>query len=279
MSAERPMVLISADMEGATGVTGPKDVEPGLDEWPRFRKLFTADVNAVALGLLDAGIEDILINEAHATMRNLVIEELDDRVRMLTGRHKPLGMMQGVQDADAVAFVGYHTGAGTRGVMSHTYQGSSFTGIWLDGEPASEGHLNAHLAAEYGVPVILVTGDDLTCLDSEIYAPNAERVAVKEYVSRYAAICLPPARTFALQRAAGARAAARVGRGPADRRSHRVEVEFIAAHLADATALIPTVEQVGERRVAYDAATMTDAMTTFKVVSAVTSSAKEPDYG
>lgn len=279
VSAERPRVLISADMEGATGVTYPRDVEPRGEEWHRFRHLFTADANAVALGFLDAGVEDVLINESHSSMRNLIIEELDDRVRLLTGKHKPLCMMQGVENADAVAYVGYHTGAGTRGILSHTYQANSFTGVWLDGEPASEGYLNAHLALEYGVPVVFVSGDNLTCEDSANYAPNAERVAVKEYVSRYTAICLTPAKTFALQREGATRAAALIGRREPAIRSHRIEVEFDAVHLADATSIIPTVDLIGERRIGFDAATMTDAMKTFEVVSTITSSAVEPWFG
>src|SRR6266542_5000048 len=91
-------VLISADMEGATGVTWPEDVRPGAPQWERCRHLFTGDVNAVVTGYLDAGAEDVLVNEAHSTMRNLLLEELDPRGRLLVGRHKPLGMMQGVQD-------------------------------------------------------------------------------------------------------------------------------------------------------------------------------------
>jgi D-amino peptidase len=271
-------VMISADMEGATGVTYSRDVEPRGDEWHRFRTLFTADVNAVALGLLDAGIDDILINEAHASMRNLVLENLDERVRLLTGRHKPLGMMQGVAEADGVAFVGYHAGAGTRGVLSHTYLGNAILGVWLDGEPASEGYLNAHQANEYGVPVVMVTGDDRACLDAEGYAPDAEKVAVKEYVSRYAAICLTPATTFRLQREAATRAAAMVGRTAATPREHSIELEFDAVQLADATSLIPTVEQLGERRVGFTAATMTEAMKTFKIVSAIAGGAREDVY-
>jgi D-amino peptidase len=272
-------VMISADMEGATGVTWGLDVEPRGDEWHRFRKLFTADVNAVALGLLDAGVDDVLINEAHASMRNLVLEELDDRVRLLTGRHKPLGMMQGIEGADGVAFVGYHAGASDRGVLAHTYLGNSITGVWLDGAAASEGYLNAHLAAEYGVPVIMVTGDDRTCLDAQRYAPHATTVAVKEYVSRYAAICLPPARTFALQRAGAAEAAARAGRIPAETAPHRLEIEFDATHLADAAAVVPTVELLAECRVGYDSESMDRTMKTFRVISSVVSGAREEVYG
>lgn len=187
-------ILVSADMEGATGVTWPADVLPGTPQWERCRSLFTSDVNAAALGFYDGGADEVLVNEAHWTMRNLLLERLDDRVQMLTGKHKSLSMVEGIQhgDVDAVAFVGYHTGAGTEGVLAHTYLANSITGVWLNGIRASEGLLNAHVAAEYGVPVVLVTGDDLTCVDAAGYAPDARTVAVKDYVSRYAAVCRTP---------------------------------------------------------------------------------------
>src|SRR5882762_11659703 len=188
--------MISADMEGATGVTWSADVAPGTEQWQRFRRMFTGDVNAAVAGLLDGGATDVLVNEAHASQRNLLLEELDGRAAMLTGRHKPLSMMQGIDPGvDGVVFLGYHTGAGVDGVLAHTYLENSITGVWLDGVHASEGRLNAALAAEYGVPVLVVTGDDRTCVDAASYAPAAHRVAVKECVSRYAAICAPPQRT------------------------------------------------------------------------------------
>lgn len=187
-------ILISADMEGATGVTWPADVLPGTPQWERCRSMFTSDVNAAALGFYDGGADEVLVNEAHWSMRNLLLEHMDERVQMLTGKHKSLSMVEGIQhgDVDAVAFVGYHTGAGTEGVLAHTYLANSITGVWLGGVRASEGLLNAHVAAEYGVPVVLVTGDDLTCVDADGYAPDARKVAVKDYVSRYAAVCRTP---------------------------------------------------------------------------------------
>ncbi|MFJ3205498.1 M55 family metallopeptidase [Streptomyces sp. NPDC086989] len=275
-------ILVSADMEGATGVTWPADVLPGTPEWERCRRLFTSDVNAAVLGFLDGGADQVLINEAHWSMRNLLLEQLDERAEMLTGRHKSLSMVEGVQhgDVDGIAFVGYHTGAGTPGVLAHTYLANSITGVWLNGVRASEGLLNAHVVAEYGVPVVLVTGDDLTCVDAEAYAPDAVKVAVKDHVSRYAAVCRTPARTAADIRAAAKEAAAlAVRREPVPGGPYTVELEFDAEHLALTATVVPGVERSGERRVAYTSATMYEGIRAFKAVTTVVSAAVEEQYG
>jgi len=273
-------IMISADMEGATGVTCAADVLVGTAQWQRFRPLFTEDVNACVAGLAAGGATDILVNEAHSTQRNLLIERLDTRARMLTGRHKPLSMMQGIDNGvDGVVFLGYHAGAGADGVLAHTYLENSITEVRLDGVPASEGRLNSALAAEYGVPVLVVTGDDKTCEDAKDYAPAAQHVTVKDCVSRYAAICTPPQVTARWIAAAAETAMASAGRHAPTRRPHRIEVDFDATHLAHAAAVVPTVDLVGVRTVGFDAPSMTEAMKAFKVVTAIAAKAVEDTYG
>ncbi|MFF8971147.1 M55 family metallopeptidase [Streptomyces sp. NPDC014995] len=275
-------ILISADMEGATGVTWPADVLPGTPEWERCRTLFTSDVNAAVLGFFDGGADEVLVNEAHWTMRNLLLERLDERAQMLTGRHKALSMVEGVQhgDVDGVAFVGYHAGAGMEGVLAHTYLANSVTGVWLNDVRASEGLLNARVVAEYGVPVVLVTGDDVACEDALGYAPQARRVAVKDHVSRYAAVCRTPARTAADIRAAATKAVPlAVRREPVAAGPFTVVVEFDAEHLAMAATVVPGVARTGERRVAYTSGTMYEGIRTFKAVTTIVSAAVEEQYG
>ncbi|MFF8593652.1 M55 family metallopeptidase [Streptomyces sp. NPDC015220] len=276
-------ILISADMEGATGVTWPEDVMPGASQWERCRSLFTSDVNAAVLGFFDGGADEVLINEAHSTMRNLLLEQLDPRAQMLTGRHKSLSMVEGVQhgDVDGIAFVGYHAGAGMEGVLAHTYLANQITGVWLNDVRASEGLLNAHVAREYGVPVVLVTGDDVACEDALGYAPEALKVAVKDHVSRYSAVCRTPARTAADIRAAAKEAAALAvcGRPVADGGPFTVAVEFDAEHLAAAVTVVPGVSRIGERKVAYTSATMYEGIRTFKAVTTIASAAVEEQYG
>jgi D-amino peptidase len=244
--------------------------------------MFTSDVNAAVQGFFDGGADEVLINEAHSTMRNLLLEQLDDRAQMLTGRHKSLSMVEGIQhgDVDGIAFLGYHAAAGMEGVLAHTYLANQITGVWLNDVRASEGLLNAHVAAEYGVPVVLVTGDDVTCEDALGYAPEALKVAVKDHISRYAAVCRTPARTAADIRAAARDAAVlAVRHAPAQDGPFTVAVEFDAEHLAAATTVVPGVDRIGERKVAYTSATMYEGIRTFKAVTTIASAAVEEQYG
>jgi D-aminopeptidase len=132
------------------------------------------------------------------------------------GNHKPFGMMKGIQwQPDLVAFVGYHAGPGKPGVLSHTFVASALFEVTLNGRAMTEGYLNSLLIAEYGARLALVAGDDLTCVDAEDYAPKAQRVAVKEAIDRYTALCMPPA-------------------GP-----YRCEVTFVGTSSATMAACIP----------------------------------------
>ncbi len=273
-------VLISADMEGVTGVTFPDDVEPGNPRWTHHRSLFTGDVNAAVAGFFDAGASEVLVNDAHADKRNLLLDALDERARLLIGTHKPWSMMEGIDRGyDAVAFVGYHAGAGQQGVLSHTYLPNMITGVWLNGEPCSEGYMNAALAHEFGVPVVLVTGDDCAVEDANSYAPSAQLVEVKECVDRYTAICLPPARTAELIRSAAAAALDPLPAPEPLTAPYRYEVEFDATHPVVMTTAIPDVEQIGLRRIAFELPTMKLAIRCFRAVTALADGSMERSYG
>jgi D-amino peptidase len=273
-------VLISADMEGVTGVTFPDDVEPGSARWSYCRELFVSDVNAAISGFIDAGATEVLVNEAHASQRNLLLDQIDSRASVLIGRHKPWSMMEGIDRGyDAVAFVGYHAAAGEQGVLSHTYLPNTITGVWLNGAVCSEGYMNAALAHEFGVPVVLVTGDDRAVEDAKGYAPDAALVAVKECVDRYTAICLPPSRTAALIHDAAAGALDPLPSVTPLAGPYRYEIEFDAANPVVLTTGIPDVEQIGTRRVAFELPTMKLAARCFRAVTALADGSVEKTYG
>jgi D-amino peptidase len=272
-------VLISADMEGLTGVTFPEDCEYGTPRWESARHLMMSDVNAAVAGFFDAGATEVVVNDAHATKRNLILADLDPRAEAIIGTHKEWGMLEGITDTDAVAFVGYHTGAGHQGVLAHTYIGETIRDVLVNGVSTSEGRMNTMVAAEWGVPVVLVTGDDLTCIEADGYAPGARSVAVKRCIDRYTAQCLTPAATAPLIREAARLGLVERESVTAPTGPFTYEVFFDAANPVMACRAIPGVRATSETSVAFTLPTMREAIRCFKAVSTMASVATEPEYG
>ncbi|HET8592005.1 MAG TPA: M55 family metallopeptidase [Nakamurella sp.] len=272
--------LISADMEGATGVTAPDDCIPGKTAYARFQPLFTGDVNAVALGFFDAGVDEVVVTEAHGGMRHLLIEQLDPRISMISGKNRVFAMLEGIQDRpDLVAFVGYHGAAGTEGILSHTFMASPLTGVTLNGRVMSEGYLNALLASEYGAKLALVSGDDITCHDAAGYAPHSRQVPVKFAVDRYTARCLSPETTSGLLREAAAASVDSCTLAPLPEPPFECVATFGVSNSAMAAALVPGVDRVDDRSVAFTFGTIAELYHCYHVVITMASLASEPGYG
>lgn len=158
--AQPPLkIFISVDMEGIGGIGTPKMVSSSGKDYALGRQLMTDEVNAVVEGIFEHGPAEILVNDSHGDMQNLLHIQLDTRVRYLQSNIKPLGMVQGLDETfDAAIFIGYHARAGNEGgFLAHTGSGS-IKGLWINGIEVGEGGLNAHYAGAMGVPVILASG-------------------------------------------------------------------------------------------------------------------------
>lgn len=272
-------VLISADMEGVCGVTSWVQVMPpeygsgpsSTVEYERARARLTREVNAAVEGALAAGAEEVIVNEAHNGMRNLVAEDLHPDVRFITGSDKELGMMQGIQEPGigAVLFVGYHAKAGTpHAPLAHTWTGY-VNDVRFDGRSTGEYGINAAIAGHFGVPVTLVTGDDKAVAQVQAWlGDQVVGVAVKEGYTTFSAIHLHPLRAQERIRE-GAEAAVRAAASAKPWRmaaGTRVEIDFDHQARAQACLFIPEVERAGERTVAFTAA---DALAFNQVFRAV----------
>ncbi len=154
-------VFISVDMEGIGGVgTSKMTNSGGGKDYATARGLMTAEINAVVDAIYALGAAEILVNDSHGDMQNVLHTELNPRVEYIQGNIKPLGMVQGLDASfDAAIFIGYHARAGTEGgFLAHTGSGS-VQGIWINGVEVGEGGMNAYFAGSHGVPVILASGD------------------------------------------------------------------------------------------------------------------------
>ncbi|MER6694729.1 M55 family metallopeptidase [Streptomyces minutiscleroticus] len=185
-------IYISADMEGVTGLVDAEDVQPGGRDYERGRLMMAEDVNAAIRGAVAAGATEITVNDAHGPMRNLLPEALHPAARLIRGRPKQMGMIEGLTSQhDAVICVGYHSRAGAPGVLSHSFMGHEIEDIWLDGRPVGEIGLTQATAAAIGVPMVGLTGDDCACAEMTDWDASVATVAVKYARDRFAAALRP----------------------------------------------------------------------------------------
>jgi D-amino peptidase len=190
-------VFISSDMEGTAGIVDWSQCRGPGTEYEIGRRLLSAEVRAAIEGATDAGASHVLVNDAHGAMANLEPSSLVG-ASYLSGRHKPRYMMQGLDESfDAIFFVSYHGSMGTNGVLSHTYNPRAVYEVRLNGVPVGEAGVNLLVADAFGVPVVLVTGDQVTIEETRQVLPDVVGVVVKEAITRFAASSLPQAEACA----------------------------------------------------------------------------------
>lgn len=271
----RMKLLLSADMEGISGITTWDQVKPGHPEYlSRGRRLMTGDVNAAINGAFEGGVDEVVVSDGHWNADNILIEELDPRARLNSGSPSPFAMLQSIDDRpppDAVMLVGYHALSGTKkSVLDHTWSDSRIRSVWINDVLLGEIGLNAALAAEYGVPVIALTGDQHACLEGqELLGPALEIAVVKNATGRYAAQCLPLAEARERICEAAARAVLKFREGRSARPYSvsapvRLTVEFKESQHVDRAYLMPGTERLDGTRLQYTAPDMTTAHRAFR---------------
>lgn len=249
-------VFISFDMEGVAGIVDWAQCRAPGPAYEEGRRLLLGEVNAAIDGAIAGGATAILCNDSHGTMNNIDPAELHGRAAYVAGRHKPLYMMEGMDSSvDAVFFVGYHGSiSGGSSVLSHTYNPRVISRVTLNGIECGESGINALVALAHGAPVMLITGDQQTIAEGDPFFKEAERVVVKESLTRSAASQVHPLDARDAIRDAAARAVRRSATGsvplPRIDLPARLDVETRTADLADIASWIRGVERTGTRSVA-----------------------------
>lgn len=238
-------VYMSADMEGITGVTTWDEAERPHDDYPRFRRIFTDEVNAAVEGALAGGATEIVVNDSHDSMRNLLIEHLHPKARLLSGNVKRLSMMEGLDESfDAVFLIGYHSPAGTTAsVLDHTYT-STTQRIEINGIEAPEYLIFGAIAGHLGIPVKLLTGDETVCAMFCERVGTIETVAVKQSVSRLAALSYPPEVTHPWIRESATRAMSTAGQIIRFDAPYTLRVRFQNTRQTDNASIVPLAKRV-----------------------------------
>lgn len=249
-------VFISVDLEGVAGIAEDIEVDvlAGGQLYDEARRLMTAECNAAIEAAFSSGADEVVVNDSHWLMLNLLQRELDPRAEVVRGNKKPHDMLEGLDsETSAALFVGYHAGAGhDDGVLNHTME-DTVQQVLINGAPAGETRLNAALAGTFGVPVVFVSGDDVLCAEARDLLGDVETAQVKRAVHKYTARSVHPIKAQGLIADGVRRALGRL----ADFAPYRVEppvtmrLDLISTSMAALCSWVPGVRRVGSRAVEY----------------------------
>jgi D-amino peptidase len=187
-------VYISVDMEGIGGVVTSDQLHPEGFEYDRFREFMTAEALAAVNAAKEMGATEILISDSHGNGQNLLIDKFPEDVRIIRSWPRKLEMMAGIDSSfDAVLFIGYHSSTNNpEGVRAHTFSSATLSRVAINGKVMTEGSWNAAIAGHFGVPVVMISGDDSAVAEVRSQIGNIEGAVVKNHLSFHSANTLTP---------------------------------------------------------------------------------------
>jgi D-amino peptidase len=264
-SAQRPLkVYISADMEGITGVASVDQLGPANFEYAQARQWMTADVLAAIQGAREAGATEFVISDSHGNGQSLLIDRFptDIPITIVRSFPRPLGMMEGLDSTFAAAiFIGYHTSTSSvTGVRAHTISSALLTRIAINGTSMSEAGINAAIAAQFGVPVVMISGDDQIVAETKQRLGNIEGAAVKRAIGFHSAATMTPEAGQALIRQRAKAAVTRRGemRPYAMTKPLTLEVSFKNYRPVELLGYLSNVQRIDSHTIRYVAKDMVD---------------------
>jgi D-amino peptidase len=263
-------IFISADIEGVACVTDFSEIFPmGDGAYQMARRWMTAEVNAAAEGAFEAGATEVIVADSHSKFRNILPDELNPDILLVRGAPRPMHMMQGLDEScDAAFFIGYHARfSALRGVLGHTFM-EQISEARLNGKVISETGFNAAVAGHFGVPIALVSGDDVIAEEVGQILPHAEQVITKKGLGLLSVQSLTPKKAQEQIHEGAIRALGRLSEMQplvADK-PVRLELDFGNSFMALVVADVPGIEMIGERTVSYTAPDMVELTRVFRVM-------------
>jgi D-amino peptidase len=194
-------VLIMADMEGVSGIVVWEQTMGGEALYEEGRRLYTEEINAAIRGAKAAGATEIVAVDCHGagkgwSFNSFIPELLDPDCEWVA--HHPWSRYTEMFETgcDACLLVGMHARNNTPdGVLCHTISTVKWYNLWFNDDLVGEVGINAALCGHYGVPILLVTGDEAVCRESRgLLGDGLPTVAVKRGLTRYSARQIPPVR-------------------------------------------------------------------------------------
>jgi len=188
-SARAFKVYVFADMEGISGVCGSAQTIGA--ERDTGRRLMAEDMNACVAGCFEAGATEVVVRDGHSSGTNVDPAAIDSRAKLIQGP-TPDVRFKDLEGSEALILLGYHAKARTPGaLLAHSYSSASIQGMWLNGREVGEIGVDAAIAAEHKIPVVMVSGDDKASAEAREWIPGVVTCETKKGTGPQSAELLP----------------------------------------------------------------------------------------
>ncbi|MDY6852265.1 MAG: M55 family metallopeptidase [Thermodesulfobacteriota bacterium] len=178
-------VAIFADLEGAFGVWRMRQCRTGTEEWQYGRECLTEDVNHAIKGVFDGGADKVTVKDTHDSGFNCIVNKLDKRAKYAGGHFTRPSLFGRVADYDLILYLAIHAASGTPDAFfPHTHFGI-FSQVRLNGRAVCEMDLYGACLGEFGLPIGLVSGEDIAIEQALKVLPWAKTVIVDKRKETY----------------------------------------------------------------------------------------------
>ncbi len=184
-------VFVMVDMEGISGICKSVQVVGEGEPYQQGRKYLVQDVNACVEGCIAGGARKIVVRDAHWQGFNFIFQDLHpgaEYVQGSTARER----IPSIDDFDGLILLGYHAMAGTpEAVLEHTMSSAGWQNCYMNGVKCGELAIDAGIAGDHGVRMLLVSGDDKVCKEAKKFFKDVITVQVKQGLDVEGAQLLP----------------------------------------------------------------------------------------
>lgn len=190
--------MVRCDLEGVSGIVSYEQAEPGRPEFAFGQKMFMSDLSALIDGLNAGGADEILIYDEHYYGRNIDLDALPKNAAAICGKPPYRAGWAGGLDKSFAGLIllGFHSKSGTGELLNHSYE-PDIKDLVLSGVSVGEIGVEAAIAGDYDVPLVMITADSAGVAEAEQLCPGVKSIVVKKSLSVNGGFCFPTELTAA----------------------------------------------------------------------------------
>jgi D-amino peptidase len=246
-------IYIHTDMEGIAGINTMEMIEKAGPRYRECCEMQMADINAAIDGAFAGGATHVTVLDSHGGGGNFILDLLDKRAENDT---RPNKKWWGILDDSyqGTFFIGAHAMAGTQNAfLDHTQSSLSWHDYSINKRRMGEMAQWAVVAGNWGVPMLMMSGDEAACAEARAFFNPVETAAVKRGIGRNRAELVDVKEARARIREAARRAISLVGKAKplVPNKPMELILEYNRADYCDGPAAKPGIERLDARTIRW----------------------------